>query len=68
MIKKIRRYSIRVIEYQDGSFSATLSWKQAGFRVRAEANTLRQAFVGFANKLKRVKASDLEEIWEGEYA
>ena len=65
MIKKIRRYDIRVIEYQDGTFSATLSWKRAGIRVRAEANTLRQAIVGFANKLKRVKAADLEKIWSG---
>ena len=63
MIKKFRRYEIRVIEYQDGTFSVTFARKQAGFRVRSQANTLRQAFVFFANKLKRVKSADLESIW-----
>ena len=67
MIKKFRRFEIRVIEHHDGVFSVIFARKQAGVKIRAEANTLRQAFVGFANKLKRVKASDLERIWDGNH-
>ena len=58
-IKKLRRYEIRVIQYNDDTFSISLKL----FGIKVTADTLAEAFIKFGDKLKRVKKRKYEKIW-----